>query len=125
MANVLFVDDDVDDREFFKDALSYVDASISCIVAKSCDEAFRILETAKPLPAFVFLDIHMQPSDGKTCLIKIKNDSRFQDVKVVMYSTASDENLMAEYKRLGATYFLVKPSTFNGLCDSLSVLFAK
>jgi len=125
MTKVLFVDDDVDDREFFKDALSYVDPSINCMVAKNCDEAFKILEAADPLPDFAFLDIFMPPIDGKSCLIKIKDDVRFQNIKVVMYSNSSDEMLMQEYKQLGATYFLVKPSTFKGLCDSLSVLFAK
>jgi len=125
MVKVLFVDDDIDDREFFKDALSYVDSSITCVVAKNCDEALTILEASNPLPLFVFLDIQMPPSDGKSCLIKIKNDQRFRDIKVVMYSNFSDENLITEYKQLGATYFLVKPSTFKGLCDSLSVLFAR
>jgi CheY-like chemotaxis protein len=121
---VLFVDDDSDDRDFFIDALSYVDSSIECDLAKNCDEAFEILKT-KPLPQYIFLDIHMPVADGKTCLVQIREDDALRDVKVVMYSTTSDEPLMEEYKRLGATYFLIKPLTFKGLCDSLTVLFAK
>jgi CheY-like chemotaxis protein len=119
---VLFVDDDSDDRDFFVDALSYVNPSIECDLAKNCDEAFEILKT-KTLPQYVFLDIHMPVSDGKSCLIQIREDQRLKDVKVVMYSTTSDEELIEEYKKLGATYFLIKPLTFKGLCDSLTVLF--
>jgi CheY-like chemotaxis protein len=83
------------------------------------------LAKSDPLPSFVFLDINMPPTDGKSCLIKIKEGSQYQNVKVVMYSNNSDETLMEEYKRLGATYFLIKPSTFKDLCDSLAVLFDK
>lgn len=120
---VLFADDDVDDREFFIDALSYVDRNIKCLLARTCEEAITILRKTRPLPDYVFLDIHMPPVDGRGCLTRIKQDLELKDIKVVMYSNNSEEALMEEYKQLGATYFLVKPTTFKGLCDSLSVLF--
>jgi DNA-binding NtrC family response regulator len=122
---VFFVDDDIDDREFFIDALSYVDSSIKCVLAKDCDDALRLLDSTDEKPEYLFLDINMPSLDGKGCLGKIKNQPRFGDVRVVMYSNSSDQKLMEEYKKLGATYFLVKPPTFTGLCDSLSVLFGK
>lgn len=123
--HILFVDDDIDDREFFVDALSYVDASLMCVVAKSCDEALELLNSSPTLPLFVFLDIHMPAMDGQSCLATIKNNERTKDIKVVMYSNSSDEELMESYKKAGATYFLIKPPTFKGLCDSLSVLLGR
>jgi len=120
---VLFVDDDIDDREFFIDALSYVDPAITCILAKNCEEAIAILGDSSTEPDFVFLDINMPSMDGKGCLRLLKDDGRLKNIRVVMYSNSSDQKLMEEYKSLGATYFLVKPPTFKGLCDSLSVLF--
>jgi response regulator of citrate/malate metabolism len=123
---VLFVDDDIDDREFFIDALSYVDPTIKCILGKDCEDAFSILQEASESPDYIFLDIHMPSNeDGKACLSKLKSDERFRNVRVVMYSNTNDQLMMEEYKKLGATYFLVKPPTFKGLCDSLSVLFDK
>jgi CheY-like chemotaxis protein len=121
---VLFVDDDIDDREFFMDALSYVDSGISCILAKNCEQALSMLNEASELPDYVFLDINMPSMDGKSCLSEIKRDQRFKSIRVVMYSNTSDQRLMEEYKALGATYFLVKPPTFKGLCDSLSVMLS-
>lgn len=123
--DILFVDDDIDDREFFLDALSYVDAELVCVLARNCEEALELLENTPVLPGYVFLDIHMPSMDGKGCLSRIKSDPRFTSVRVVMYSTSSDEKLMEEYKALGATYFLVKPPTFKGLCDSLSVMLER
>ena len=122
---VFFVDDDIDDREFFVDALSYVDPTINCILAKDCEDALQMLETAEKKPDYLLLDINMPSLDGKGCLKAIKTHEKFRDAKVVMYSNNSDQKLMEEYKELGATYFLVKPPTFTGLCDSLSVLFGK
>jgi CheY-like chemotaxis protein len=119
---VLFVDDDIDDREFFIDALSYVDSGISCILAKNCEQALAMLREAAQLPDYVFLDINMPSMDGKSCLSEIKSDQRFKAIRVVMYSNTSDQRLMEEYKALGATFFLVKPPTFKDLCDSLSVM---
>jgi CheY-like chemotaxis protein len=121
---VLFVDDDVDDREFFIDALSYVDSRITCVLAKDCEQALIILKQSTELPSYIFLDINMPSMDGKSCLSQIKSDKRLQQVRVVMYSNSSDQGLMEEYKNLGATYFLVKPPTFKGLCDSLSVMLS-
>lgn len=123
--SVLFVDDDADDREFFIDALSYVNAGISCELARNCEHAISILEKSSALPEYIFLDIHMPMMDGKDCLTKLKKHEKFKDIRIVMYSAASDQKLMEEYKQLGATYFLVKPPSFKGLCDSLSVLFDK
>jgi DNA-binding response OmpR family regulator len=122
---VFFVDDDIDDREFFVDALSYVDPAIKCILAKDCEDALRLLDASEEKPGYIFLDINMPRLGGKDCLCTLRNRQQLRDMKVVMYSNTSDEQLMKEYKELGATYFLVKPSTFNGLCDSLSVMFGK
>ena len=123
--SVLFVDDDIDDREFFIDALSYVDAGITCVLAKDCEQALEILNDSKPLPEYVFLDIHMPSMDGKSCLAQIKKNPRFQNIKVVMYSNSSDQKLMEEYKALGATFFLIKPPTFKDLCDSLAIMMGR
>ena len=120
--DILFVDDDIDDREFFLDALSYVDATLKCVLARNCEEAIEKLNVAEKLPAYIFLDIHMPAMGGKNCLKYIKGDQKFSQCKVVMYSTSADQLTMEEYKELGATYFLIKPATFKGLCDSLSVM---
>jgi CheY-like chemotaxis protein len=120
--NVLFVDDDVDDREFFIDALSYVNNEITCHLAHDCNQAFEILLKMDDLPKYVFLDINMPDMDGMGCLARLKNESKFSAIKIVMYSNSSDEKVMEAYKKVGATYFLVKPPTFKDLCDSLALM---
>jgi CheY-like chemotaxis protein len=123
--HVLFVDDDIEDREFFLDALSYVDRDIICVLAKNCEHCLELLSQSKTLPDYIFLDIQMPRMDGKACLALIKNNEKYKNIKVVMYSGSSDQKLMQAYKNEGASYFLIKPATFKDLCASLSVLFDK
>lgn len=123
--DILFVDDDIEEREFFKDALSYVDPSKTCVLLSDCEQALTLLKETDQLPAYVFLDINMPSMDGKSCLEQIKSDPQLSHIKVVMYSGSSEEKLMEDYKKSGATYFMIKPSTFKGLCDSLAVLLDK
>jgi DNA-binding NtrC family response regulator len=122
---VVFADDDIDDREFFIDALSYVDPAIKCILARDCEDALAILSATPEIPEYIFLDIHMPEMDGKGCLQAIRQNEKYNPMRVVMYSNSSDQKMMEEYKMLGATYFMVKPPTFKDLCDSLSILFDK
>lgn len=123
--DVLLIDDDVDEREFFMDALSYVNPALVCVVARDCADAMKLLHESSTLPLYVFLDINMPAMDGKECIRLIKGNDRFSSVKVVMYSTTSNEREIIEYKSLGATFFLVKPPTFKELCDSLTVMLGQ
>lgn len=120
--DILFVDDDSDDREFFLDALSYVNPSFKCVLARDCEDALAKLSETTQLPAYIFLDIHMPLMGGMNCLKCIREDERYRHCKIVMYSTTADQGIMEEYKKLGATFFLIKPPTFKGLCDSLSIM---
>src|SRR5690606_15096322 len=77
---VLNVDDDAEDREFFRDALREIDSSITCLVAGNAMEALTLLKTRHPLPDFIFLDINMPMMDGKQCLKALKAMEQFQSI---------------------------------------------
>ncbi|HVE61132.1 MAG TPA: hypothetical protein VNA26_04890, partial [Chitinophagaceae bacterium] len=53
------------------------------------------------------------------CLIEIKKTETLSDVPVVIYSTASEKNIIEEMKTLGAAYFISKPTKLSVLCDSI------
>ena len=61
---ILNVDDDVEDIEIFCDAVREIDRSIICLVAKSAEEAYQILNSEIELPQFIFLDINMPKLSG-------------------------------------------------------------
>jgi DNA-binding response OmpR family regulator len=119
------VDDDLDDHEFFKDALKEIDPSIKCITAINADEAFQKLKEWKgAYPDFIILDLNLPRMNGKKCLIEIKKDKAFGKVPVIMYSTTSEKKVIQEMEDLGAAYFISKPNNLSLLCDSLRFLLS-
>src|SRR5687768_9094139 len=89
LMTILNVDDDLEDIEIFCDAVREIDPSIICLVAKSAEEAMKILCSDIELPQIIFLDINMPKIDGNACLRQIKQNRRLDKIPVIMYSTHS------------------------------------
>ena len=121
---VLNVDDDQEDREFFCAALREIDPSITCLVAGSGMEALSLLQSRKPLPDYIFLDINMPMMDGKQCLRALKSIPEFASIPVIMYSTSTDTREIRECYDLGAEDFLIKPHSYEKLVNDLNSIFA-
>lgn len=115
---ILNVDDDLEDIEIFCDAVREIDPSIICLVAKSAEEAMKILCSDIELPQIIFLDINMPKIDGNACLRQIKQNRRLDKIPVIMYSTHSRKTDIETYKALNAG-FLVKQNSFNELVAEL------
>lgn len=121
---ILNVDDDEEDIEIFCDAVREIDASIICLVAKSAEEALKILNSDLDLPEYIFLDINMPKVDGNTCLAEIKKDRRLSKIPIIMYSTHTRRSDIETYKALNAS-FLVKQNSFYELVTELKKLLAR
>jgi CheY-like chemotaxis protein len=121
---VLNVDDDLEDREFFCEALREVDPSIICLIAGSGMEALSLLQEQITLPDYIFLDINMPMMDGKQCLKALKSIAQFETIPVIMYSTSTDTREIRECYKLGAEDFLIKPPSYEKLVNDLTSIFA-
>src|SRR5215216_7180747 len=103
-------DDDADDQEIFKEALSEIDKSIRCLTASSGEEALsKLTGGLKPLPDYIFLDLNMPRMDGLQCLTEIKKIKILKNIPVIIYSTSSAQKDVEETRKLGADYFITKP----------------
>lgn len=118
---ILAVDDDLEDFEFFSEAVKEIDSSIVILRASNGHEALHILENHMLMPDYIFLDINMPMMDGKVCLQEIKKNERLKDIPVIMYSTTSNKTEIKHYKMMGAN-FLVKPDRFAHLVKSLNFI---
>lgn len=114
---LLCVDDDLEDVEIFQEAVGMISVDYTCIVARNGSEALSLLKTI--IPDFIFLDINMPVMDGKETLRSIRSDKRFQSVPVIILSTSGNKTDMAICRQLGANSFLVKPSSFDELLETL------
>lgn len=114
---LLYIDDDPEDMEFFREAVKTVDPSCVCVSARNGAEGLKLLATLTP--DLIFLDINMPVMDGKETLKSIKVDSRLNKLPVFMLSTTSNPREREVFRKLGARACLIKPNSFNALCDTL------
>lgn len=111
----MIIDDDADDRFFFKSALSKMRLTMDCIEVNGGKEALELLRKAIQLPDYIFLDINMPRIDGRECLKQLKSDEKLKHIPVIMYSTSFSEESIIEFHKLGALSCLFKPTDLKKL----------
>jgi len=119
--NCFLIDDDEDDHEIFRMALNEIDKSIILHYAYNGLEAIRkIKENESLTPNFIFIDMNMPLMNGRQCLQALQQNERLKNIPVFIYSTSSDPKMIADIKGMGATDFIIKPSSFKSLIQILS-----
>lgn len=119
----LVIDDDSDDRELFSEALASVDPVIVCDQATDGAEALKRL-TAREIaaPDIIFLDINMPVMNGWQFLTRLKNEEKYKDIPVIVYTTSSNlkDKMIAD--DLGALCFITKPHAYGRLKNLLGIV---
>jgi CheY-like chemotaxis protein len=117
MAEMIFmiIDNDSDDRFFFKEVLTKMLRSVECLEANGGLAALELLRKVEQLPHFIFLDLYMPQMDGRECLKQLKKDCKLKNIPVIMYSTSFSEETINELYELGASRFLNKPADISQL----------
>jgi CheY-like chemotaxis protein len=114
--HILYIDDDSEDREIFREAITKISSSYVCNVATDGSQAIQALEEFVVMPDYIFVDVNMPVMNGRQFLETVKNTPRLRSIPVIMYSTTSFAQERNDYFRLGAKDVLVKPNTFNDIC---------
>ena len=120
---VLLTDDDRDDRDLFSEALASIDPAIDYHWAEHGRQALQLLDSnAIDKPDIIFLDINMPIMNGWELLSKLKQDSAFHDVPVIMYTTSSEAKDRKIALELGALCFVTKPDNFKSVKSLLQIV---
>lgn len=117
ITNVILVEDDPDDRELFIEF--YKDRSDIFLLPSSENglELIAFLESIteeSSLPHLIVLDQNMPKMNGKQTLAFLKSSAKFSKIRVLIYSTYTDSNLITECMALGANGVAVKPIDYEG-----------
>jgi CheY-like chemotaxis protein len=123
---IVLTDDDEDDRELFKEALSRADSKTSLTTFKDCESMVSGLLKGKSreLPRMIFLDINMPDKSGLQCLKELRKDAQYKRVPVIMFTTSGRLIDVQEARKFGANLFLNKPSDFTELKSLLNKLIS-
>ena len=118
---ITLADDDEDDRLFFTDAFDELKINTVVNTVKNGRELINFLDHPETvLPNIIFLDLNMPILNGIDCLKELKQNDKFKDIAIAIYSTSSSEEDIENTFVLGANIYIKKPSNFNDLKKILS-----
>jgi CheY-like chemotaxis protein len=119
--NILLADDDPDDCLIFSHVIKEMPDDIKFTCLSSCHHLMHFLnDPTATAPDVIFLDLNMPGINGRDCLTKMKTKTGWENIPIVIYSTASREEIIEECYRLGATSFIVKPDETKKLKAKIS-----
>lgn len=113
---IFLADDDQDDRLLFEEVLNEIAVSKELTMFKNAVELMEYLNKEDAvLPHIIFLDLNMPFVSGTECLKEIRNNSRFRDISIAIYSTSSLEKDIEETFINGANIYITKPNDYGML----------
>ncbi|MFD2938319.1 response regulator [Spirosoma flavum] len=112
---VLIIDDDEDDRFFMEQAFKTDSPSTQLYLAPDGQQALDLLGSTRPLPDVILLDLNMPGLNGFEVLKRLKQSAHYQHIPVVILTTSDADTDQEQAHQLGATEFITKPTTYDGL----------
>lgn len=108
---ILLADDDGDDFEVFREALSEADCGATLFRVEDGLAVFDYLnDPASARPDLIFLDLNMPGMNGWQCLAKLKNTPGCENIPVIVYTTSSHFRDFEIANDLNAHGLITKPS---------------
>ncbi|WP_433831278.1 response regulator [Flavobacterium anhuiense] len=89
--NILLIDDDIDDTQFFLEALQKINKETLCRTAMNPSKALEDLVIAEQLPDIIFLDYNMPAVNGLEFLKRMLQIERLRHIEVIVLSTPPEE----------------------------------
>jgi len=105
---IALVEDDAEDRLFFKEAIEKLNIPHRILFAKDCFELYSLLESDEMID-LIFMDIKLPVIDGKECLKTIKANAKHRHIPVIIFSGLKFKEDIDFCYAHGAHYYVVKP----------------
>jgi CheY-like chemotaxis protein len=125
LIHVCLADDDADDRLFFKEAFELIKIKTTISLVNDGVELMDFLyKNENQLPHIVFLDLNMPRKSGMECLLEIKQEEKFKDIPIAIYSTSAADRDIEDAFIKGANIYIRKPNDFEKLKKILNDVIA-
>ena len=121
MANVMFVDDDVDSLEMFKKCVEIF--GHQAVTACSSQEALELAQSNEL--DVVFVDLYLANASGLEVVTALRKLGKTARIPVYVLSAGSEYELDQSIERSGANAYLQKPVHMQNLLATISHAISK
>lgn len=104
MKKILIVEDEKILAEMYRD--KFLQEGFEVYLASESREALEVLKKNKP--DIILLDILLPRENGVSFLERLKKDSNFSSIPVVVFSNFDDPKTKSEVKKFGIKDYLIK-----------------
>jgi CheY-like chemotaxis protein len=114
---ILLADDDLDDQELLEEAFLQIDPSAQIHTVSSGTEVFDYLKNCNDtdLPCLIVLDYNMPFLTGPQILEAINQQTRYQHIPKLIWSTSDGLHYRQLSKEKGAIEYFHKPLNYEGM----------
>lgn len=102
---LIVVEDDADDQYFLQTAFKEIGFDKQVIYLDSAKQLFEYLETenlSQSYPHAILVDYNMPVMNGEETLIKLRENSNYSGIQIMIYSTTISNTQIKMLKDLGA-----------------------
>ncbi|MDC6366962.1 MULTISPECIES: response regulator [Flavobacteriaceae] len=117
--NILFIEDDVIETMKFQRTLSKLPSKYNLVEAKNGEEALDFLQSEKPLPDLILLDLNMPRMNGIEFLNILKQHDKIKYLPTVILTTSENRQDLLECYKIGIAGYIIKPLKYEDYEDKL------
>ncbi|MDR3224556.1 MAG: helix-turn-helix domain-containing protein [Holosporales bacterium] len=121
--NLLMIENDPGDEVIIKKILSgFKNLNVLCVHDETQTMEvlrYKTLFTNFSKPDLIFLDVHLDKSDGIDIIRKIKMDRDLQDIQIIVITNSIDNRIMRSAYLYGASGYICKSFEFGSFKGSL------
>lgn len=111
--NLILAEDDHDDQLLFEEVITELPVSVELTTFSNGDDLMEWLtDHENNLPDALFLDLNMPRKNGFAALGEIKRNMKLQDLPVIIFSTATNREMIKQVFKDAAHYYIRKPASF-------------
>ena len=127
---VLLIEDNPEDAELTIRVLKKNNLANNLVHLQDGEEALDYLyhrgkyadPASSPRPGIILLDLNMPRKDGREALAEIKRDVKLRRIPVIILTTSKAIEDVSRSYDLGASGFITKPVSYEGLVDAARIL---
>ena len=110
--HIILADDDVDDALLLQEAIRHHSPHVKISTFEHGKDLIEYIHK-EDVPDVLVIDLNMPKMNGKDLIVALRCIEKVKHVPIAVFSTSNNRVEVESCFKLGANYYIVKPSTFS------------